>query len=67
MGKKFKSLLLGLWQKIKILIILAILAGVGYGGWLAWGKFIKKTQSKANRGGANRMSNIEKQSGGKIK
>ncbi|MCF6175590.1 MAG: hypothetical protein L3J71_07470 [Victivallaceae bacterium] len=67
MGYKMKSFMVGVWQKIKILIILAILAGVGYGGWLAWGKFIKKTQSRANRGGANRISNIEKQSGSSVK
>ena len=62
MGYKIKSLMIGLWQKIKILIILAIIAAVGYGGWIGWKKFIKKAQRSTSQGGAKRAAAIERKS-----
>ncbi len=59
MGYKMKGFFISIWKKLKLLVILAILAGLGYGAWIGWKTFIKNTQNKANRGGANRAAAIE--------
>ena len=59
MGYKVKGFFVSIWQKLKLLIILAILAGIGYGGWIGWKKFIKKTQRQTNRAGQHHMKVIE--------
>ena len=59
MGYKAKGFLVSIWQKLKLLIILAILAGIGYGGWIGWKKFIRNAQRSVNSGEHKRAAAVE--------
>lgn len=56
MGNLIKGFVLMIGQILKKLIIVVILAGLVYAGYIAWGKFIKKTQKHSKSAAVSRAA-----------
>ena len=54
MGNLIKGFVLKTGQILKKLLIIAIVGGLVYAGYIAWGKFIKKTGKHTKAAAVNR-------------
>jgi len=55
MGNLIKGFVLKMGQFLKKVIIIAIIGGLGYTGWIVFKKFTKDTSKRATTMGTNRL------------